>query len=59
MVPDVKCLGPDRAIGGGCQSMLSWMEMTVYECVSREKALGLRRRFESLHLTLSASGWPM
>ena len=43
LVPHVECLGPDRTICGGCQSMSSWMEMTVDKGVRGEKALSLPR----------------
>ena len=52
LVPDLKCLGADRVITGGCQSVSSWVEMTVDESVSGEKALSLPGRFETLHLPL-------
>ena len=55
LVPDIEFLGPDLAICGGCESMSSWMEITVDECVRGEKVLGLPGWFESLHLTLPAA----
>jgi hypothetical protein len=35
--------------------MSAWMEVAVDECLSREKALRLIRRFEALHHSLSPS----
>jgi hypothetical protein len=33
--------------------------MTVYECMTGEETLSLFWRFESLHQTFTASGWPI
>ena len=53
--PGIECLGPDRAICGGCQAVSSWMKMTVDKGVRGEKVLRLFWRFESLHLALAAA----
>jgi hypothetical protein len=39
--------------------MAAGMEVTMDECMSRKKALGMAGGFESLHLPFSTSGWPM
>ena len=55
LVPDVESLTPDRAVHGGRHLVPAWMEVAMDECMSREKALRLIRRFEALHLSLSPS----
>jgi hypothetical protein len=37
--PDIKCGGPDRAIGVGCNSMLPWADMATDGGMSREEVL--------------------
>ena len=54
LLPDIKCRCPDRAICVRRQKMPAWMEVTMDECVSGEEVLSLFRRFEPLHLPLSA-----
>jgi len=53
LLSDIECLGPDRAICRGCQSVSSWMKMTVDERVRGEKGISLLGRFESLHVALA------
>ncbi len=56
---DIDGVGPDFAIGTGCQLMSAGTEVAVNEGVSGEKVLGLPRRFEPLHLPLSSSSGSM
>jgi hypothetical protein len=53
IVPDVEGFRPDHAVDGGWHLASVWMEVAIDECMSREKALRLIRRFEALHLSLS------
>jgi len=39
--------------------MAAWVEVAMDECLSGKKVLSLLRRFESLHLALTASCRPM
>src|ERR1700710_922644 len=39
--------------------MAAWMEVAMDECVSGKEVLRLPRRFETLHLPLASSCWPM
>jgi hypothetical protein len=57
--PDVEGVGPGVAIGTSCQLMSAGTEVAVNEGVSEKEILGLPRRFESLHLSLSSSRRPM
>ena len=54
-MPDVKAVGPDRAICVGCQEMAAWMKVAVNERVSGKEALRLLARLEPLHLPFPAS----
>ena len=39
--PVVEYIKPDRAVGNGWHLVSAWMEVTMYECMSGEKRLGL------------------
>ena len=59
LLPDLKRLGTDCAIGVGRQSVSAWLEVAIDERVSGEEVLGLFGRFEPLHLSLSSPGRPV
>jgi hypothetical protein len=41
--PDVEGLGPNLAIGAGCQKVSAWMEVAMDECMSGKEILSLLR----------------
>jgi hypothetical protein len=59
LVPDFEGLGTSLAVGLCCHPVASCTEVPIDEGMGRQEALGMPRRCESLHLSLSASRWSM
>jgi hypothetical protein len=59
LLPDMKCLDPNSAIRVSGHKVSARMEMSVNECVSGKKTLGLLWRCKSLHLPFASSCRPM
>ena len=59
LVPDFEGLGTSLAVGLCCHPVASCTEVPIDEGMGRQEALGMPHRFESLHLSLSASRWSM
>ena len=55
LMPEFESVRSNHTIGVGGKLVSTRMEVTVDEGVSGEEVLGLRGRFEPLHLTLSSS----
>jgi hypothetical protein len=59
LLPDPERLRSNCSIIVGGQLVATRMKVTVDECVSEEKVLGLPRRFESLHMSFPTPCWSM